>query len=128
MSKTSSRVNIGTERHSTQHQNNYVPLAEATLATTTFAGAAYGSYYAYGELPEAIEAVTTYSGVGASLEIPIIGRAAAAADVGAMSMVGASVGAASGVVLLVPLGAGFAIGSTISSWVNSHLIDPIYGY
>jgi RHS repeat-associated protein len=106
-----------------QQQNDFVGAAGALVATTTFIGGVAGSVYAYGELPAAIAA---YSSVGG--EVALIGTAAAVSDVGALALVGASVGAAGGVVLAAPLGIGYGVGHKISPWVNRNIIDRLYGY
>jgi hypothetical protein len=90
-------------------QNSFLVGAGALVGTTTFAGAATGSIWAAGEASGAIAA---YASVGG--ETFIIGSAAAISDIGALGLTGAMLGAGAGVVLTVPLGAGYYIGTKIS--------------
>ena len=62
-------------------------------------------------------------------EIAITGGAQAFSEIGAAAaFVGAPLGAAAGILALPVLGAGYAIGSYVSPWVNHNLIDPLLGY
>jgi hypothetical protein len=99
----------------------FVAVAGAFVGTTTFGTAVAFSTYAASEAPAAIATVMSIGG-----ETALIGSAAAISDIGGMAFVGASVGAGGGVALLAPLGIGYGVGTVISPWVNSHVIDPLY--
>ncbi len=115
-----------------QQDSNFMIASGAVVGTSSALGVVAGSAYAMSELPSALAAAATYAGAGASsTEVFIIGAASAISDVGAMGMVGATLGAAAGVASLPVFGAGYFIGSQISPWVNRNLIDPfitINGY
>lgn len=103
--------------------SDFVATAEAFVAATSAGGAIFGGTYAASEAGEAIEISMAAGG-----EIALIGTVQAVSDIGALSVVGATTGAAAGIVALPALGAGYAVGSLISPWVNRNLIDPLYGY
>jgi hypothetical protein len=99
----------------------FVAVAGAFVATTSFGTAVAFSSYAAAHAPAAI---ATFMSIGG--EAAVIGSAAAISDIGGMFFVGALAGAGGGVVLLAPLGVGYGVGTLISPWVNSNLIDPLY--
>jgi hypothetical protein len=99
--------------------NNFVRAAGALVATTTTAGAVLGASYAYLELPGALAEFASWGG-----EVALLGSAGAFSDIGAMGMTGAMLGAEGGILVLPAFGAGYAVGSYISPWVNQNIIDP----
>jgi hypothetical protein len=99
--------------------NNFIRAAGTLVGTTTAAGAFLGATYAYLELPAAVADFMSWGG-----EVALLGTAGAFSDIGAMGMTGAMLGAEGGILLLPVFGAGYALGSYISPWVNQRIIDP----
>jgi hypothetical protein len=108
-------------------QNSFVGLAEGFVATTTLTGTVAASVLAASEAGGTTGTIAMAISQGG--EIAVIGGAQAFSEIGAAGLfVGAPLGAVAGILALPALGAGYAFGSYISPWVNSHLIDPILGY
>jgi hypothetical protein len=115
----STALNTGGSTYGQASSSPFVGLALGFVGTTTFSTAVAFSAWAATEMPAAISGFMSVGG-----EVALIGSASAIGDIGGMAFVGASLGAGGGVVLLAPLGAGYALGSAISPWVNSNIIDP----
>ena len=61
-------------------------------------------------------------------EAAVIGTAAAVSDIAGGAIVGATLGAAAGVVVVAVGGAGYGFGTMIYPWVDRNLIGPLYGF
>jgi RHS repeat-associated protein len=102
--------------------SNFVNAAEGFVTLTSAAGAATGALFAFGELGS-----TAVAGVGVNFGGSLLLSAGAAADVGGMGLVGTSLGAAGGIVLLPAFAAGYGIGSLLNPYVQP-IISSWYGY
>jgi RHS repeat-associated protein len=100
----------------------FVALSGVVVGTTTVIGMYVAATHAISEVALAGAAALSLGGEGAFL-----GSIGALSELGAAPLfVGAPLGAAVGIVLLVPLGAGYAVGTAAYPSLDTNLFHPIY--
>jgi hypothetical protein len=124
---------VATSRRSPQGQNaigqanskalqNFVALSGVTVGTSIALGMGVVALHAAEALPVAVAAAMEAGGITA-----LLGTAGALSDLAAMTLfVGAPLGAAAGVALLLPLGAGYLIGTIAYPRLDGYVFHPLY--